>query len=105
MGIPACRSIHDVVREALREVIDPTLGINLVDLGLVFAVHDEGETVRVVLGVTAPFQTSRDVVCAAAQRALRKRLPQLKRVQVERVLDPVWHPGLIDPTTRRWLGL
>jgi len=97
MGISACRSTHDAVVDALRDVIDPTLGINLVDLGLVYGVHHEGDSVRVVLGVTAPFQNSRDVVCAAVERLLRQRLPQ--------VIDPVWHPGLIDPRTRRWLGL
>ena len=105
MGISACRSTHDAVVDALRDVIDPTLGINLVDLGLVYGVHHEGDSVRVVLGVTAPFQNSRDVVCAAVERLLRQRLPQVKRVEVQRVFDPVWHPGLIDPRTRRWLGL
>jgi metal-sulfur cluster biosynthetic enzyme len=41
------------VRDALRQVIDPELGTNLVDLGLVYGVDIDGSRVRIVMTMTS----------------------------------------------------
>lgn len=42
------------IREALRQVIDPELGLNIVDLGLVYRIEIEGARVRIVMTMTSP---------------------------------------------------
>ena len=42
------------IREALRSVVDPELGVNIVDLGLVYRIEIEGARVRIALTMTKP---------------------------------------------------
>jgi hypothetical protein len=52
--LPSQVDAADAVLEALRHVVEPHLGINLVDLGLVYAVHAADGVVRIELGVLMP---------------------------------------------------
>ncbi len=52
----------ETVLEALRDVIDPELGINIVDLGLVYGVRMEGEVAIIDMTLTSPACPLTDVI-------------------------------------------
>ena len=45
---------EDAVFEAVKEIIDPEVGINIVDMGLIYGVDIEGETVNITMTLTSP---------------------------------------------------
>lgn len=95
---------EDMVREALRQVIDPELGENLVDLGLVYGVTIEGNHVAVDLTLTTlgcPLHAS---LHAAAERAIRLMVPGLDHVHVQVVFEPRWTPDLMSDAAKHRLG-
>ena len=96
------------VLEALREVMDPELGINIVDLGLVYDVAIAGADVRVKMTLTTPGCPMHDSLVKGAERALG-RIPGIASAAVELVWDPPWNPNMINPDglkamQRDWRG-
>lgn len=92
------------VTDALRDVLDPELGINVVDLGLVYGVTIEGDRVEVVLTMTSPACPLGGQLRSEAAAAVRRAAPAARHVDVRIVLDPPWHPGLMSAAARRQLG-
>jgi metal-sulfur cluster biosynthetic enzyme len=92
------------VRDALRAVIDPELGVNVVDLGLVYQVEVADRDVRVALTMTTPACPLGDALVGQAEEAIRTRLPDLARVQVDLVWDPPWTPRMMSDAARERLG-
>lgn len=83
---------EDVVREHLRCVVDPEIGINIVDLGLIYGV-DIGEAgkVTVRMTLTSPACPLGAVIQAQVHTALTK-LPWIKEPTVQLVWSPMWDP-------------
>jgi metal-sulfur cluster biosynthetic enzyme len=92
------------VRECLRQVRDPELGENVVDLGLVQRIAVEGGRAEVVMTMTSPTCPLGDLLAEQAREAIRRGLPELAEVDVRIVLFPPWDPGLISEAARRRLG-
>jgi metal-sulfur cluster biosynthetic enzyme len=84
------------VLEALRKVMDPELGINIVDLGLVYDVAIAGANVRVKMTLTTPGCPMHDSLVKGAERALG-RIRWIGSAAVELVWDPPWNPNMIAP--------
>jgi metal-sulfur cluster biosynthetic enzyme len=82
---------EDVVREQLRTVVDPELGVNIVDLGLVYDIKiNEGE-VNVAMTLTSPACPLGAVIQAQTHQAVTK-LPWVKSAKVDLVWSPRWDP-------------
>ena len=79
------------ILDALREVMDPELGIKIVDLGLVQAAEDTGLGVRVLLGMTSPACPAGPLMRRDARDALL-RLPGVEDVEVLAARDFRWSP-------------
>lgn len=90
--------------EALREVYDPELGINVVDLGLIYGVHIDGADVTVTMTLTTPGCPLHDVLTEAVDGAVRFFIPGVNSVAVDLVWDPPWTPERISPAGRDELG-
>lgn len=92
------------VREALKVVIDPELGLNVVDLGLIYGVEiDEPEgRVHVKMTLTTPgcplYATLNEQVNSAV-----KPLPGVRSVETELVWDPPWTPEMMSEEAKRLL--
>jgi metal-sulfur cluster biosynthetic enzyme len=81
------------VWRALATVDDPELGVNGVDLGLVYSVNVDGELARVEMTMTSPTCPLGPFIAEQAKEAVSAALPELRRVEVELVWDPPWEPS------------
>ena len=82
------------VLDTLRQVIDPELDCNIVDLGLVYSVAINGGHVKVTMTLTTPGCPMHESIAAGVQHAVLA-LDGVEQVDVEVVWDPPWHPAMI----------
>jgi metal-sulfur cluster biosynthetic enzyme len=95
---------EDAVKTALRRVLDPEIGLNIVDLGLIYDLDiDEQGDVSIEMTLTTPGCPLHDAIDEAVQRALGT-LPGVRGVQVNLVWAPPWTPEMITEEGRRALG-
>lgn len=89
---------------ALRTVQDPELGMNIVDLGLVYAVEATLDRVSADITLTTPTCPLAETVAEDARAALRRAAPEVPEHQVRLVWDPPWKPSMMSDDARRQLG-
>ncbi|GLS38871.1 hypothetical protein GCM10010869_44680 [Mesorhizobium tianshanense] len=93
------------VEDALRLVIDPELGGNIVELGLVYYVAiQEGGTAHVVMTTTTPGCPATDYLKAGVRDSART-VPGVKFVDVALTYEPPWSPRMMTPDARLRLGI
>jgi len=92
------------VWDALRTVIDPEIGINVVDLGLVYRVEVSGNHVGVAMTMTTQACPLHAYLTAAAETAIRQCAPDIEAVQVNMVWDPPWSPAMMSDLAKQQLG-
>lgn len=95
---------EEIARTALRQVKDPELEMNIVELGLVYDVEIEDGSVRVRMTLTSPGCPAGPMITNDAYRVLRA-LDGVKDVNIDIVWEPYWTPERIDPKVRALLGL
>jgi len=94
----------DAVRQALRQVKDPELDMNIVDLGLVYDVEvDEVGLVRINMTLTSPGCPAGPMITNDIYKAVRA-LEGVKDVDIDIVWEPYWTPERIDPKIRAMMG-
>lgn len=92
------------VLEILKEVTDPEIGVNVVDLGLVYRVLVEQDgLVNVEMTLTAPGCPMHDTISRTAEMAI-ETLDGVKEAKVHIVWDPPWTPDRLTDEGRRLLG-
>ncbi len=100
---------EDKVREALKQVIDPELFVNIVDLGLIYEIKvsdaDAGKSnVEVEMTMTSP-------ACPAGPQLLGQskdfvsRLEDVGEVDIRLVMEPPWTPDRMTEDARDQLGI
>jgi metal-sulfur cluster biosynthetic enzyme len=87
------------VREALGTVLDPELGMSIVELGLVYDVRITPGAVAVTMTLTAPGCPIHDVMPQWVRTALL-RVPGVEHVDVTLTFDPPWTPDRIASPRR-----
>ena len=95
---------EDAARTALRQVKDPELDMNIIDLGLVYDVEVDGGDVRVKMTLTSPGCPAGPMITNDAYHVLRG-LEGVKDVDIEIVWEPYWTPERMDPKIRALMGL
>lgn len=93
----------EVVRNSLRQVQDPELGLNIIDLGLVYDVEVEDGHVHVKMTLTSPGCPAGAEIMGDAERVV-SMLDGVDDVDIELVWEPFWTPERIDPRVRAFLG-
>ena len=101
MNAPALNEA--AVLDALRQVIDPEIGCNLVDLGLIYDVAITGAKVKVTMTLTTPGCPMHESLCAGVQVAVLN-LEGVDDAEVELVWDPPWHPSMMTELGRAQSG-
>jgi metal-sulfur cluster biosynthetic enzyme len=93
------------IRQALRQVIDPELGYNIVDLGLVYDVAvEEGGVVRVTMTTTTPGCPATNYLKAGAAESASD-VPGVEFVDVKLTYEPRWTPELMSSEAKAHLGI
>ena len=80
------------VMNALKAVYDPEIGINIVDLGLVYGVRVEDSTVNVDMTLTSPACPLGPVIQTQAHAILTGNFDDVDEVKINLVWSPPWDP-------------
>lgn len=92
------------IRDALKGVKDPELGLDLVVLGLIYDIEVQGEKVKAVISLTSPFCPVAGEIVEQVRGAI-EGVDGVESADVELTFDPPWTPERISPLVRASLGL
>jgi metal-sulfur cluster biosynthetic enzyme len=102
---------EDQVREALKQVIDPELFVNIVDLGLIYvvdvvAIEDQEDkyNVNIEMTMTSPMCPAGPQLVAETQK-YASEFEQVENVDVKVVMDPPWTQDMMTDDARDQLGI
>ena len=98
------RPDESAVWDALRTVLDPEIGENIVDLGLVYRVDTRPGTVEVDITMTSAACPMADMIANDAVVAIHAACPDGTDVKVDVVFDPPWTPERMTEEVRRRFG-
>jgi metal-sulfur cluster biosynthetic enzyme len=100
----AAITAKEVVR-AVREAVDPEIGVSVVDLGLIYGITIDGKGgVRVEMTMTSRMCPLADAILADVELRL-KRIKGIGKVAVDLVWEPAWCPEMMDGEVRANLGV
>lgn len=103
--IPQDAALVELVKDALRLVIDPELGYNILDLGLIYDVAiDEDGTARITMTTTTRGCPATGYLADGAEDAAAS-VAGVKLVDVHLTYDPPWTPARMSAEAKRHLGI
>ncbi len=97
---------EEQAREALKQVIDPEMGISIVDMGLVYHVvpSEEGKNIDIEMTLTSPMCPAGPHIIESAKNALQS-LDGVEQVNVNVVWSPPWSPEMMSEDAKDELGV
>lgn len=97
----------EAIYNALRQVYDPELGLDIVSMGLIYRLEAEGDRIKIDMTLTTPGCPVSESLPEMARIAAADALgPEgADRIDFQVVWDPPWCPDLIDPETLASLGM
>jgi metal-sulfur cluster biosynthetic enzyme len=90
--------------DALKQVVDPELMINIVDLGLVYDIAQEESTVKVQMTLTSPACPAGPQIIHQAKMAL-EQLEGVEQATIQLTMTPPWTPERMTDEARDQLGI
>ena len=90
------------IEEILKEVKDPEIGINILDLGLVYKISVKGKNVKIVMTLTSPLCPWGGLIVGEVAKRLEENG---YKPEIELSFDPPWNPERINREIRKKLGL
>ncbi len=94
----------DDITEALRQVEDPELGMDIVDLGLLYDVEVSGPRVKVVYSLTSMGCPAGPLIQQDIERVVQE-VPEVEAVDTELTFDPPWTPDKMSDDAKFILGI
>ena len=94
----------DEVYEALKDVYDPEIPVNVVDLGLIYGVEVDGGDVDVTMTLTFAGCGMGPYIAQQAEWRIAE-IDNVEDVNVELTFDPPWTPDMITEDGKKLLGL
>ena len=105
MMAPITEDLVAQIKEALRTVIDPELGYNIVDLGLIYDLAiEEGGVARITMTTTTQGCPATSFLAHGA-RDSASGVPGVKSVDINLTYEPPWTPQMIAPEAKQHLGI
>lgn len=100
---------EEMVRAALKNVIDPEIGLDIVNLGLIYKVDvlDGGKRVGIDMTLTTPACPAGPQIIEQARQEIRSLgdvYKDLEEVQINLVWTPFWNPSMMTEEAREELG-
>ena len=98
---------QEEVRENLRvRVKDPEMGMNIVDLGLIYRVEiTEENTVEITMTLTSPGCPAGTEIITNVQRETHMAYPDVNEVNIHLTWSPFWNPDMMSEDAREELGI
>lgn len=97
-------SAVEAVRTLLRQVVDPEVGINIVDLGLIYRIDLSPGRLAIAMTMTSPACPMGDMIIDDAYAALAVGLPPDSATEISLVWEPPWDPSMMSPRAKLELG-
>jgi metal-sulfur cluster biosynthetic enzyme len=93
------------VQDQLRNVIDPEIGMDLVELGLIYdvGVHEEGRHVDVTFSLTSPMCPVGDLIQEQVETEALS-IEGVETVNAQLTFDPMWSPEMMSPAAKLFFG-
>jgi metal-sulfur cluster biosynthetic enzyme len=95
---------ESVLRDALRQVVDPEAGMNIVDLGLIYGVETGAGAVRIDMTMTTAACPMADLIVDEVFGAIESVVPKGTEIDVQLVWDPPWTPERMSDLARERFG-
>jgi metal-sulfur cluster biosynthetic enzyme len=95
---------EDMIQDALREVIDPEVHLNIVDLGLVYGIEISPQELRVIMTMTTPACPVSSLLTSQVEEHLQRLAPEGVGVAVDLVWDPPWSPDKMSEMAKVTFG-
>ena len=92
------------ILEVLKQVYDPEVGVNIVDLGLVYKVEIKPDEVYIQITMTSPTCPLHGVIIRNMDSVLRAAFTLLREMTIELVWEPPWSPDLMSDKAKEQLG-
>lgn len=93
----------DMIYDALRNVYDPELPVNIVDLGLIYDTKISGSNIQLKMTLTTPGCSMGAMIAGQAEMALKEI--GADNVLIDIVWDPPWNPDMMSDEARQKLGI
>lgn len=94
----------DNVYRILREVVDPEVGINVVDMGLIYDVAVQEDRVAVTMTLTSPACPMGAHLADESRQTIIDALGSSVQVEVNLVWEPAWSPEMMSDEAKQLLG-
>jgi metal-sulfur cluster biosynthetic enzyme len=94
---------EEIIRESLKGILDPELGCNIVDLGLIYDIDIQDGHVRVAFTLTAMGCPIGPMIAQQIRETVMA-LPGVKSVNAELTFSPPWDPSMMSEEIREELG-
>ena len=105
MTVATANDLNERIRDALRRVIDPELGYNIVDLGLIYEIDvGEGGIANITMTTTTRGCPATSYLKDGARNAAWA-VPTVEFVDVKLTYDPPWTPRMISAEAKQHLGI
>jgi metal-sulfur cluster biosynthetic enzyme len=95
---------EETVLENLKQIIDPEVGINIVDMGLIYGVDLKDETVGITMTLTSPGCPVGPQLVNGTQN-VTQQLEGVDEVNVDVVWTPPWTPEMMTDDAKDELGI
>jgi metal-sulfur cluster biosynthetic enzyme len=88
----------------LYDVFDPEIGLNVVDLGLIYRIdfNEEDKTIVVTMTLTTQFCPMGESITADVQQSLSNAFKDYQ-IRINLIFDPAWSPDMISPEGKEYL--
>ncbi len=97
---------EDNVRTTIKQVDDPEIGINIVDLGLVYEINIQNEKeVQVVMTLTTPFCPVGPSIKQQVGNVIKKDVEGVEKVDVQFTFNPPWDKEMMSEDAKAELGI
>ena len=90
--------------EVLKTVLDPEVGINVIDLGLIYGIAVHGGEVRVIMTMTSQACPLNSYFQQAVENTIRRQVPEVTSVEIELMWQPEWQPTMMSQDAKRLMG-
>jgi metal-sulfur cluster biosynthetic enzyme len=97
------KKIKNQIIKVLKTIPDPELGISIYDLGLIYDIKIQKDTVVILMTLTSAGCPLFDMMAVPIQDKIQ-RIPGVRKVEIELTFEPVWTIEKMNPKARKKLG-